>query len=84
MELVPTCFLVGHEIGEGNYVLITYVQNVFGLSTCLRVIVADSRSVPNIPINQFVNSDKRYDERSRDRFVTIFEGLTNRSLTFDW
>ena len=51
MELVPTCFLVGHEIGESNYVLVTYAQDIFGLSTCLRVIVADFRSVPNTSIN---------------------------------
>ena len=59
--IVPTWFLVGYKIGKGNFGLVTYAKdifglvtygkNIFGLSTCIWVIVADLRSVPNISIN---------------------------------
>ena len=61
VEIVPTWFLVGYEIGEGNFGLVTcakdifglvtYSKNIFGVSTCIRVIVTDLRSIPNILIN---------------------------------
>ena len=61
VKIIPTWFLVGHEIGEGNFDLVTYAKDFFGLvtygrivfghNTCIRVIVADLRSVPNISIN---------------------------------
>ena len=60
VKIIPTWFLVGHEIGEGNFDLVTYAKDIFGLvtygknifslSTCIWVIVADLRSVPNISI----------------------------------
>ena len=59
--IVPTWFLVGHEIGEGNFGLVTcakdifglvtYGKNIFGLSTCIWVIVADLRPILNISSN---------------------------------
>ena len=91
--IVPTWFLVGYEIGEGNFGLVTYAKDIFGLATygrivfshnaCIRVIVADLRSVLNVSIIQFVNPDNNYDQRSRDSFIINFDGSIGRSLTYN-
>ena len=93
MEIIPTWFSVGHEIGEGNFDPGTYAKDIFGLATygrivfghnaCIRVIVVDLRSVPNVSIIQFVNTDKNYDRRSRDSFIINFDGSIGRSLTYN-
>ena len=75
-------FSVGHEFGEGNFDPGTYAKDIFGLATygrivfghnaCIRVIVVDLRSVPNVSIIPFVNLDNNYDQRSRGNFVINF------------
>ena len=93
MKIIPTWFPVGHEIGEDNFGRGTCAKDIFGLATydrivsghdaCIRVIVADLRSVPNVSIILFVNLDKNYDQRSRDNFVINFDGSIGRSLTYN-